>query len=89
MKLTILSVLLISFSVFGRSEHDRRNNPLAPLLIACKINEAESVTYRVMELFFDSKTGKSYGTGFGPNRGDEGFVELKGECKISPARSIE
>lgn len=87
MKLTILATLLMGLSVLAQGRNT--NNPKAPIQIECQSSDGQVLTYRVMELYFDSKTGKAHGMGFGPNRGDEGFIELTGACSVIVKPQIE
>jgi hypothetical protein len=55
-----------------------------PLRVTC-IKDGVHKIYNVNTLAYDGVGTKSLtGINFGPNRGDEGFVDLKGSCYVRP-----
>jgi len=80
MKSLLFSALILA--QVQASASSRTNNPQAPLKITCTQPDGQVDTVRVMKVYYSGE-GKAAGMNFGPNRGDEGFYVLQGECEIT------
>lgn len=55
-----------------------------PIFVECRLQDGEVKKYRVNSLHYNgNKSMKLVAIGFGPNRQDDGFAEMKGDCSIS------
>ena len=85
MKALIITLTLVTSHLAFAAD---KMNPKAPLLIICTDEAGTETSVRVMKIYFDTKSGKAFGMNFGPNRGDEGFIELIGSCQVAGRSAV-
>lgn len=87
---TQLLVLALLFMSYAKATDlpRARNNPNAPLQIICTQPDGTQEIVRVMSLLYRDGFAP-IGMHFGPDRGDEGFYKLRGECEVTMGPQIQ
>lgn len=87
MKTVFLSAAVVLASVIAQAKTDRKPSATegavrgtGPLQVICQDKAGQTKTYNVNRLMYVS--GTLTAVGFGPNRQDDGMLQIEGTCSI-------
>lgn len=84
MKIIFTIFVLVSASMAFADKAATRGT--GPIHIECTDSKGQLTVYNVNTVYFTGNSDKKLiANGFGPNKGDEGFATLTGDCEIHMA----
>jgi hypothetical protein len=79
----IAALMMSTITMAGPLEKEMKVRGTGPIAVTCHQPLGEVVRVNTNRLISTSKPAKLIAMGFGPNRGDEGFQTLTGNCEIT------